>query len=137
MLGLGDFPCPYGLETESLNYSQVIVDARKAHVPIKVLLYLDDVCLYFCRVGIGEDMERVKCLVQERRCCWILYTKTGDGATVTFNTSDVSNLFIIHLTQHPAAPQHPHIEQRANNTLSSDPFSTNVTFQETYSNNIK
>lgn len=91
VLGLWDFPCPYGLETEFLNYSQVIVDARKANVPIKVLLYLDDVCLYLCWVGIGEDLEH-------------------SVTTVTFNTSDVSNLFIIHLTQHPAASQHPHIQ---------------------------
>lgn len=43
----------------------------------------------------------------------------ASSSTLTFNTSDVSNQFIIHLTQHPADSQHPHIQQRSNNILSS------------------
>lgn len=72
------------------------------------------------RHGVSD----VSCLPEEKRCfCQILYTQKSDGTTLTFNTSDVSSLFIIHLTQHPADSQHPHIQQRANNILSSDPFS--------------
>lgn len=63
-------------------------------------------------VGIGEEIEQVMFLSNRGGAA-------ASASTLTFNTSDVSNQFIIHLTQHPADSQHPHIQQRSNNILSS------------------
>lgn len=61
-------------------------------------------------VGTGEEIEQVMFLSNRGGAA-------ASSSTLTFNTSDVSNQFIIHLTQHPADSQH--IQQRSNNILSS------------------
>ena len=54
------------------------------------------------------------------RCqCQLLHAGTSESTRLTFKTSDVRSLFIIHSIRRPADAQHPHVQQWGINIQSS------------------